>query len=537
MTSEVNGFIRASGEAIVNGEGRELLLRGVGLGSWLLPEGYMWRFPEQGDRPRRMERMVSDLLGEEKAELFWETYYHNYITEKDIEAIAAEGFNSIRLPINARFLLGEDEPLRLIPGRIEVIDSVIAWCRKHSLYVILDLHGAPGGQTGTNIDDSEHNKPELFIMESCQRLTVELWRVIAERYKEEWIVAGYDLLNEPLPNWFSEYNHLVMPLYRQIIQAIREVDERHMIILEGVHWATDWSIFDEKPDDNLMLQFHKYWSNPDMESIQAYLDMRKAWNAPIFMGEGGENNCDWYAGVFRLYEDHRISWNFWTWKKMDCTNSPCSVTRPSGWQLLVDYLEGGEKPDAAVAERILFEYAGNLLFERCSYHGRVVNALFRRPSVRIPAVFYGYEGIGKSFGIQRPAEQRINFRVNDGTDLRFVSGQGEKPNYQHYGGEEWTQEEWLYVHLAAEDWLAYEFTGPSGDSVTARLELIVRVSGQGAVALFLDDEYLGIVEPEGDTWQNVVLQDPFEVKAGTHRLELRAKGQPVSLQWITLNKL
>lgn len=151
--------------------------------------------------------------------------------------------------------------------------------------------------------------------------------MLAERYKDEWIVAGYDLLNEPLPEWFAEHNDQVMPLYREIIAAIREVDARHMIILEGVHWATDWSIFEEKPgnelpDQNLMLQFHKYWNNPDTESIQKYLDAREQLNVPLFMGEGGENNKDWYAGAFRLFEDHGISWNFWTWKKLDTDNSP-----------------------------------------------------------------------------------------------------------------------------------------------------------------------------------------------------------------------
>lgn len=93
-------------------------------------------------------------------------------------------------------LIEEGEPVTLRAGRIELIDRVIAWRRSYGLYVILDLHGAPGSQTGTNIDDSEHDQPELFIQEHNRRMTIELWRILAERYKDEWIVVVYDLLNE-----------------------------------------------------------------------------------------------------------------------------------------------------------------------------------------------------------------------------------------------------------------------------------------------------------------------------------------------------
>lgn len=373
---DVVGFVRAEGRKLVNGEGREILLRGVGLGNWLLPEGYMWKFPEQGDRPRRIEGFVERLVGSEKAAQFWELYYERYIMEADIERMAAEGFNSIRVPINARFLIEDGEPLTIKPHRLDYLDRLIGWCSVHRLYVILDLHGAPGGQTGTNIDDSERDHPDLFTDEKNKRLTVGLWRMLADRYKDEWIVAGYDLLNEPLPDWFAAYNGQMLPLYQEIVGAIREVDTRHLIILEGVHWATDWSIFTEKIDDNLMLQFHKYWSTPDTESIRPYLDKREEWDVPIFMGEGGENNTDWYAAAFQLFEEHNISWNFWPWKKMDTGNSPCSINKPDDWHVLVQALEGGECPAAAVAERILWNMLHNLPLERCTYHEHVVRSLF-----------------------------------------------------------------------------------------------------------------------------------------------------------------
>ncbi|MDQ0885493.1 endoglucanase [Paenibacillus sp. V4I9] len=521
--NEVVGFLRADGKRLVNGEGREVLLRGVGFGSWLLPEGYMWMFPQQGDRPRRIEKMIQELIGEREAERFWDIYYDVHTSEADIQQIAAEGFNSVRVPINARFLIEDGEPLRVKEHRLKLIDRLIGWCRKHSLYVILDLHGAPGGQTGTNIDDSERDLPELFTEEHNRRLTVQLWRFLAEHYKDEWIVAGYDLLNEPLPNWFSAYNGEVMPLYRDIVKAIREVDERHLIILEGAHWATDWSIFTEKIDDNLMLQFHKYWNNPDTESIRVYLEKREEWNVPIYMGEGGENNKAWYAGAFRLFEDHNISWNFWTWKKMGKDNSPCSVKVPREWEMLVEYLEGGPKPDEITAQRILWEYLNNLAFDQCVYYRDLVDAMLGRPPVRIPAIFYGYRGEGVSYGIQQPSNQNVGFRINDRTDIRFVASARETANFEHGKGETWQDDERLEVDLAEGDWLAYEIYVPKFTDYTL-YEINVHLNEfdeNGSLAISIDDE-------------NQNIREPFTLEPGTHRIVVQAKDALVRLEWLEI---
>ena len=341
------GFVKAVGQEIML-DGKPLLLRGFGLGGWLLPEGYMWKLYGKCDRPRRMEALIEGLCGEAYAKRFWQRYFNAYITAWDMELIAKQGFNSVRLPINTRHLKEEETLTR--------IDNLIAWCKAFGLLVILDMHGAPGGQTGTNIDDSAQDRPELFENEAFQQELIGLWRMLARRYKDETAVAGYDLLNEPLPEWFGGYNQLVLPLYRRLVQAIREEDKNHMIIIEGVHWATDITII--KPlehaplDDNCMLQFHKYWSNPDKESLAPYLQFRERLDMPLFMGEGGENNLPWYTAVFPLYERENISWSFWSYKKMDCKNSPITFPKPEGWEELIRHLDGEIQLSAAQAEQI-----------------------------------------------------------------------------------------------------------------------------------------------------------------------------------------
>ncbi len=85
-------------------------------------------------------------------------------------------------------------------------------CGKHNIYVILDMHGAPGGQTGQNIDDSPNNEPELFMNPIFEHRLTRLWLKLVERYKDNPVVAGYDLLNEPLPERTGaaeKYKHLL----------------------------------------------------------------------------------------------------------------------------------------------------------------------------------------------------------------------------------------------------------------------------------------------------------------------------------------
>ncbi len=96
-------FLRAQDARLVDGDGKPVLLRGVGLGNWLLPEGYMWKFEPPGPQsPREIEALLADLVGQERAGRFWDGFRQRFITDADLERIAAEGMNHVRLPINSR---------------------------------------------------------------------------------------------------------------------------------------------------------------------------------------------------------------------------------------------------------------------------------------------------------------------------------------------------------------------------------------------------------------------------------------------------
>jgi hypothetical protein len=475
--ADFDGYLHAADGRIVTGRGDEVLLRGMGLGNWLLPEGYMWKFEPPGPQsPREIEALVVDLVGKERALEFWRGFRDRFVTEDDIARIAAEGMDHVRLPLNARLLITpEGEP---IEDGFALIDRCVEWCREHRLWVVLDLHGAPGGQTGTNIDDSL-GTPALFEDDHNRWLTLRLWRMLAERYRDETVVAGYDLLNEPLPNEYQHtYAERLVSLYRELTDEIRAVDPHHMIIYEGSHWATNWSVFTEVWDPNSVLQFHKYWSPPDRPTIQGFIDVGARLGLPIWMGEGGENNLDWFQTAFQLYEDHSIGWNFWPWKKIETLTSPCSVTAPSGWTAIVDYAaQKGERPDAEDAWRTLRELLDNVDLSRCHYRNEVVSAVLRRAPLRLPATGFGFKGPGVSHQCADPHPLR-GFRGDDQVTVRLVSG-GEEPeehDFHQTGGAPRPESDAFVVVLAPGDWVAYGF-----DTVeTRRLDVRIVLAGDAA---------------------------------------------------------
>jgi hypothetical protein len=184
---------------------------GFGLGGWLLPEGYMWQMEGKYDRPRRMEQLIETLCGTEYATSFWERYEEQLCHDAKISKDRKSGFNSVRLPINARRLFRFScRKAACCAPNARCIDRLIDWCRTYGIYVILDMHAAPGGPSGQNIDDSEKDLPELFLVPEYQENLCAAWNCLRNDTQKRPVVAAYDLLNEPLPDFFRQYNDGVL---------------------------------------------------------------------------------------------------------------------------------------------------------------------------------------------------------------------------------------------------------------------------------------------------------------------------------------
>jgi hypothetical protein len=269
---------------------------------------------------------------------------------------------------------------------------VIAWCRERRLWVILDMHCAPGGQTGTNIDDS-WGYPWLFESEEQQQLAAGFWRSIAQRYADEPTVLGYDLLNEPLPPTVARLNPRLEPLYRRITEAIRQVDKNHAVILGGAQWDSNFAVFGPPIDPNAIYTFHKYWTAPTKDVIQPYLDFRERYQAPIWMGESGENQDSWIAQFRAMLETNDVGWAFWPYKKMDATSSPVSFPRPPHWDEIVTYaaLPGGmgaaeekmkKRPPVDHSRAALADLLAKIKLENCRVNEGYLNALGMKVAAR-----------------------------------------------------------------------------------------------------------------------------------------------------------
>jgi aryl-phospho-beta-D-glucosidase BglC (GH1 family) len=348
-------FVHAGGKYLVDPEGHTLQLRGINLGNWMVPEGYMFGLEGGPQSPREIETFFNELIGPAEAAQFWQEYREAYITEDDIRYLHQTGVNSIRIPLHQKFFTpGNDEGLALL-------DRVVGWAEKYHLYVILDLHCAPGGQTGSNIDDS-WGYPWLFESEASQAMTVAVWKRIAEHYRDNPAVLGYDLLNEPIPHYpaLQKYNSQLEPLYKKLTAAVRTVDTNHLIILGGAQWDSNFAVFGAPFDSNLMYTFHKYWTAPTEAVIQPYLDFRNRYDVPIWLGESGENSDAWIHDFVQVMEKNQIGWAFWPYKKMGSASSFVTWQKPLYWDEIVAYgkMEGNTgNSEKRIAARPSLEHA------------------------------------------------------------------------------------------------------------------------------------------------------------------------------------
>ncbi|MGZ3305398.1 MAG: cellulase family glycosylhydrolase, partial [Asticcacaulis sp.] len=343
-----------------------------------------------------MRQKISELIGPQKTQAFYTAWLDNDITKADIDAMAGWGFNSIRLPMHYNLFTPpvEDEAVK---GRItwredgfRRLDELLKWCAANHIYLILDLHAAPGGEgNDLPISDRDPSKPSLWQDPANQDKMVALWAEIARRYKDNPWIGGYDLLNEP--NWGFQKatdrngcaetgNTPLQALYERTTRAIRATDRNHMIIIEGNCWCNNYDGMNAGFDDNLALSFHKYWNYTTKDTIQKYLDLRDHWNKPLWMGESGENSNEWFAANVRLAEDNHIGWSWWPLKKFGF-NNPLQIKPNPGVKAITDYWAGkGPKPAADDAYAALMHLATHdIRFENNEFHPDVVDALFRAP--------------------------------------------------------------------------------------------------------------------------------------------------------------
>lgn len=385
-TAWSQNYVHANGKAIVEGNGDTLIIRAMGVGGWMVQEGYMLQTASFASPQHKIKDTIEALIGSTATDAFYDAWLTNHFSKADVDSLAVWGFNSIRIPMhyNLFTLPIEDEPIQgqntwLTKG-FYLLDSAVEWSRQNDLYVILDLHAAPGGQGyDSGISDYDPTKPSLWESAFNRSKTAALWKKLAERYATDTVIAGYDLINEP--NWNLPGGTALRAIYEDITDSIRSVDTNHIIFIEGNWFANTFTGLTPPWDNNMAYSPHKYWSPVNSTAdIQYGLDLRDTYGVPIWFGETGENSNAWYTGLIEIMENNGVGWAWWPLKKIETINAPLSITKSTAYQGLLNYWSGqtSTPPSVASATATLMQLTTDLKAENCTYNRGVIDAMFRQ---------------------------------------------------------------------------------------------------------------------------------------------------------------
>jgi hypothetical protein len=483
--SQAQGFLHADGKNIVNGAGENVLLKGIGTGNWMLMEGYMMKTEGIAGTQHEIKAKLVETIGENRTNEFFDTWLTNHFTKTDVDSMKAWGFNSVRVAMHYLWFTPpiEEEPT---PGNVtwnlkgfKMIDNLLNWCAANEMYLILDLHGAPGGQ-GSNADISDYDpsKPSLWESQANKDKTVALWKQLASRYRNSPWIGGYDIINET--NWtFPEGNNSQMrELFGRITNAIREVDTNHIIFIEGNSWANDHSGLTPPWDDNMVYSFHKYWSGTSSSDLDWMLKIRDEHNVPLWMGESGENSNTWFTEFITSCEANNIGWSWWPVKK-NGINNVLNVPINKDYEDLVKYWKGEitAAPGADKAYRAVMQWAENHKIENCTVQHDVIDAILRQPHTDevIPykqhklnqAIFFSDFDLGKNgfaYSDKEVAHYGGDYTAwntgwglrNDGVDIEECKDLQDTTNGYNVG---WTEDnEWMQYSLISDSTALYKLS-------------------------------------------------------------------------------
>jgi len=557
------GFLKADGQNIVNPKGENVYLKGLGLGGWMLQEGYMLKTDAFAGPQFKIKEKIAEVAGEDGKNQFYKAYLKNGITKKDIDSLAKWGFNSIRLPMHYDLytLPIEKEKVKgqntWLEKGFKMTDNLLQWCEDNKIYLILDLHAAPGGQgNDANISDNDKSKPNLWDSVKNQKKTIALWKKLAERYKDKEWIAGYDLINEPNinftgknPNGTDEMSNAPLwKLQKEISDAIREVDKKHIIILEGNGWGNNYNGLIPLWDNNLVLSFHKYWTTNTQEAVKSIVDLRQKLNVPVWLGETGENSNVWFTELNQLLLKNNIGYAYWPMKKIDNIAGVTNVEITSDYQKLLDYWKnGGQKPTKEFALKTLLKIADNYKIENVEVKKDVIDAMFRqvnddttRPFQsnivpgRIFATNYDLGRFGSAYSDndfqnvwvstgERTEWNSGNKMRNDGVDIYLCN---DKITNQYYVGKT-EKGEWLQYTLKSADAKAYQLSIRYQNESVQTSELVIKTdSGDDLAQIKLP--------PTGKNVWKTVSVEQVKLNKGENKLRLYFEAGNADLNYFEL---
>jgi len=336
-------YIKVSGTKLVDGNGKEIVLRGAGLGGWMNMENFISGYP---GTEKQIRDALAEVVGPEKRDLFFDQFLTSFFGDEDAAWFKSVGLNCIRIAVNYRHFEDDMNPRVLKKEGFKHLDRAINACTKHGIYTIIDLHTAPGGQNTDWHADAGTHIANFWNHKDFQDRVVWLWEKLAAYYKDNTWIAGYNPLNEP-----TDPSHTsLVAFYDLLHKAIRAIDPHHAIFFDGNTFASDFSHFGDahKGWDNTAYSIHDYStfgfpSSPEKyvssdeqrrrlrrsyEKKRAWMDERGlcVWNGewgPVYArkqyeGEAtdaiNEERYQVLKDQLSIYNKDRLSWSIWLYK-------------------------------------------------------------------------------------------------------------------------------------------------------------------------------------------------------------------------------
>ncbi len=250
-------------DQIVNEAGEPVRLRGVGIGGWMNMENFINGYPgtEQGLRVA-----MSQVLGEPRAAFFFDRLLDYFLSDADLAFIKSCGANVVRLALNYRHFESDDDPFTYLETGFKRLERVVGICERLGLYVILDLHAAQGWQNPDWHSDNSSRQALFWQHPHFQDRFVALWEEFARRFSARSVIAGYNVMNEPVtgarlprvsrnyqPDWDS-----LNRVYRRVVHAIRAIDPQTVVFLEGDCFSVLFEGLEAPFAENLVYSSHNY---------------------------------------------------------------------------------------------------------------------------------------------------------------------------------------------------------------------------------------------------------------------------------------
>lgn len=267
------------------------------------------------------------------------TKYRGFMSGGDLSpeafrTLADWNVNLIRFQMNPGRKTDISTPekyLAWIDSEIKRLDELMPLLKQHGIKVAIDLHTGPGTEINKVASNVLGKSTDLGTLEKA-------WRKIAEHYRGNPQVYGYDLLNEPVAsNYLPGIKNPWKVMAERLTKAIRQVDPETPII---VAWHQCEPFLVE--DAHIIYTPHFYsphaythqgvlgqvrWSYPGMidgvywDKEQLRVDMKpviefqKKYNVPIFVGEFSVIN--WARGgdqylkdTIELFEEYGWDWTY-----------------------------------------------------------------------------------------------------------------------------------------------------------------------------------------------------------------------------------